>query len=35
MIEIIVLIFLSRNIGYLALDKGLKPGLWKFYVVLA
>ncbi|PQJ12752.1 hypothetical protein CJD36_003110 [Flavipsychrobacter stenotrophus] len=35
MIEIIVLIFLSRNIGYLAQDKGLKPGLWKFYVVLA
>ncbi len=33
MIEIIVLIFLTREIGNLALRKGLKPGLWKFYLV--
>lgn len=34
MIEIIVLIFLAKEIGRLALSKGLKPGWWKFYLVL-
>ena len=33
MIEIIVLIFLTREIGNLATRKGLKSGLWKFYMV--
>lgn len=33
MIEIIVLIFLTKEIGRLAIRKGLKPGLWKFYMV--
>ncbi len=33
MIEIIVLIFLAKEIGRLALAKGLKPGWWKFYLV--
>ena len=35
MLEIIALIFLTKNIGNLALDKGLKPGTWKLYTVLA
>ena len=35
MIEILVLIFLTRSIGRLALRKGLSPGTWKFYSVLA
>jgi hypothetical protein len=34
MIEIIVLIFLTREIGKLAHDKGLKPRTWKIYTVL-
>lgn len=34
MIEIIVLIFLAKEIGKLAQAKGLKPGWWKFYLVL-
>ncbi len=34
MIEIIVLIFLAKEIGRLALTKGLKPGWWKFYLVI-
>lgn len=34
MIEIIVLIFLAKEIGALASRKGLKSGLWKFYLVL-
>ncbi len=33
MIEIIVLIFLAKEIGRLALAKGLQPGRWKFYLV--
>jgi len=33
MIEIIVLIFLTKEIGNLAARKGLKSGLWKFYMV--
>jgi hypothetical protein len=35
MLEIIALIFLTRQIGTLAHDKGLKPGRWKLYTVLA
>ena len=34
MLEIIALIFLTRQIGALALKKGLKPGTWKLYTVL-
>lgn len=34
MIEIIVLIFITREIGRLAEKKGLKSGLWKLYNVL-
>jgi hypothetical protein len=35
MLEIIALIFLTRNIGTLAEQKGLKSGPWKLYTVLA
>lgn len=35
MLEIIALIFLSKEIGNIAATKGLKPALWKFYMVLA
>ncbi len=35
MLEIILLIFLTRRIGVLAERKGLKAGWWKFYTVLA
>jgi hypothetical protein len=35
MLDIIALIFLTRNIGHLAEQKGLKPGTWKLYTVLA
>jgi hypothetical protein len=35
MIEIIALIFLTKNNGNLALQKGLKAGTWKLYTVLA
>jgi uncharacterized membrane protein YfcA len=34
MLEIIALIFLTKNIGELAQRKGLKPGTWKLYTVL-
>jgi len=34
MLEIIILIFLTREIGRLAHSKGLKPGTWKIYTVL-
>ncbi len=34
MIEIIILIFLTKEIGKLALSKGLKPATWKIYNVL-
>lgn len=34
MLEIIALIFLTKNIGTLAEKKGLKPGTWKLYTVL-
>ncbi|MFT3681819.1 MAG: hypothetical protein QM791_16220 [Ferruginibacter sp.] len=33
--DIIALIFLCRMNGKLALQKGLKPGLWRLYTVLA
>lgn len=35
MLEIIALVFLTKNIGALAAQKGLKPGTWKLYTVLA
>ena len=35
MLEIIALIFLCKKNGNLAIQKGLKPGLWKWYTVLA
>ena len=34
MLEIIALIFLTKEIGRLALDKGRKPGAWKIYTVV-
>jgi hypothetical protein len=34
MLEIIALIFLTKNMGALAVQKGLKPGTWKLYTVL-
>ena len=34
MLEIIALIFLTKQIGALAVKKGLKPGTWKLYTVL-
>ena len=35
MLEIIALIFLTRKMGNLADRKGLRPGRWKLYTVLA
>ena len=35
MLDIIILIFLTRSIGELAERKGLKPGQWKVYLVMA
>ena len=35
MLEIIALIFLCKNIGARAERKGLRPGQWKFYTVIA
>lgn len=35
MIEIIALIFLCKKMGNLAIQKGLKPGTWKIYTLLA
>lgn len=35
MLEIIALIFITREIGKLAASKGLKPLTWKIYAVLA
>ncbi|MDB5198326.1 MAG: hypothetical protein JWO92_289 [Chitinophagaceae bacterium] len=35
MIEIIALILLAKEIGKIAADKGLKPGTWKLYMILA
>ena len=34
MLEIIILIFLTREIGRLAHSKGLKSGTWKIYTVV-
>lgn len=35
MLEIIALIFLTKNMGALAIQKGEKPGSWKLYTVLS
>ena len=35
MLEIIALIFLTRQIGAIAVSKGLKPGTWKIFTILA
>ena len=35
MLEIIALVFLAKQIGKIAADKGLKPGTWKLYLVLS
>ncbi len=35
MIEIILLYFLTKSMGQLALKKGLPTGRWKFYTVIA
>ncbi len=35
MLEIIALIFLTKEIGKIANEKGLKPLSWKIYTVLA
>ena len=35
MLEILAIIFLSRKNAALAVKKGLKPGTWKLYTVLA
>jgi hypothetical protein len=35
MLEIIALILLTRQMGNLAIQKGLKPGTWKLYTVLS
>lgn len=35
MLEILALVFLSRDIGNIAERKGLKRGWWRFYTVLA
>ena len=35
MLEIIALIFLTKEIGRLAHDKGLKPLTWKIYTIVS
>ncbi len=35
MLEIIALIFLTKDIGKIAAQKGLKPITWKIYTVIA
>ncbi len=35
MLDIIILYFLTRSIGTKAADKGLPPGKWKGYTILA
>ena len=35
MIEIFALVYLSKKIGLIAVQKGQKPGTWKVYTVLA
>jgi len=34
MFEIILLYFLCRKIGKMAVEKGLRPGRWKLYTIL-
>ncbi len=34
MLDIIILIFLARSIGRLAIQKGASPGSWKLFVIL-
>lgn len=35
MLEIVALYFITKQIGKIAADKGLKPGSWKLYTILA
>ena len=35
MLEIIALIFITREIGKIAADKGLKPLTWKIYTIVS
>jgi hypothetical protein len=35
MLEIIALIFITKDIGKLALAKGMKPLNWKIYTIVA
>jgi hypothetical protein len=35
MLEILAIIFLTKKNGVLAIKKGLKPGTWKLYTVVA
>lgn len=35
MLEIIALVFLTRQIGRIAVSKGLKSGTWKLFTILA
>lgn len=35
MLDIIILVFVAIHIGKIAARKGLKPGLWRLYTVLA
>lgn len=35
MLEIIALIFLTKDVGKIAMAKGLKPLTWKIYTVVA
>ncbi len=35
MIEIIVLIFLAKDLGKLAASKGLRPSTWQIYLVIS
>ena len=35
MVDIIALYFICKKMGKLAIQKGLKPGVWKLYTVLA
>lgn len=34
MLEIVILIYLSRKVGALALKKGVSAGLWKFIFII-
>jgi hypothetical protein len=34
MLDIIILIFLARSIGRLAVQKGVNPGSWKLYIII-